>query len=183
MGAVNAHYHSHQESYSAGEPGVPAKPSRGIEIEMSEMDYYPFKIEKDPNCGCCTGWAQHLRRSGFTVRVEETLDLDAIRNRLGVPAELAACHTAEVGGYVIEGHVPAEAIHRLFQDRPSGRGIAVPGMPAGSPGMEAAHPQTYTVLLFGPTATDPSCDSGARSLPRGSRRSYRFTSASKKCGC
>jgi len=112
-------------------------------------------VHKDPNCGCCTGWAQHLRRSGFTVRVEEILDLDAIRNRLGVPAELAACHTAEVGGYVIEGHVPAEAIHRLFQDRPSGRGIAVPGMPAGSPGMEAAHPQTYTVLLFGPDGYRP----------------------------
>lgn len=112
-------------------------------------------VHKDPNCGCCTGWVQHLRDSGFTMRVEETSDLDSIRARLGVPTELAACHTAEVGDYVVEGHVPAEAIRRLLLDRPNARGIAVPGMPVGSPGMEGGRPQPYTVVLFGPESQRP----------------------------
>ncbi|SFM56639.1 Uncharacterized conserved protein [Bradyrhizobium sp. Rc3b] len=107
-------------------------------------------VHKDPNCGCCTGWVQHLRESGFDVRVEEASDLDAIRARLGVPTQLAACHTAEIGGYVVEGHVPAEAVRRLLLDRPNARGIAVPGMPVGSPGMEGGRPQPYAVVLFGP---------------------------------
>lgn len=115
----------------------------------ASADEIAITVHKDPNCGCCTGWVQHLRDSGFTVRVEETSDLDLVRKRLGVPTELAACHTAEVAGYLVEGHVPAEAIRRLLVQRPNARGIAVPGMPAGSPGMEAAHPQPYTVFLFG----------------------------------
>ncbi|MBR0714028.1 DUF411 domain-containing protein [Bradyrhizobium liaoningense] len=112
-------------------------------------------VHKDPNCGCCTGWAQHLSDSGFAVRVEETSDLESVRNRLGVPTELAACHTAEVGGYLVEGHVPAEAIRRLLLDRPNARGIAVPGMPVGSPGMEGGSPQPYTVVLFGADGQRP----------------------------
>ncbi len=112
-------------------------------------------VHKDPNCGCCTGWAQHLRQSGFTVHVEETSNLDAIRSRLGVPTELAACHTAEVGGYVVEGHVPADAIRRLLRHRPSARGIAVPGMPAGSPGMEGGRAEPYTAILFGANGQRP----------------------------
>lgn len=112
-------------------------------------------VRKDPNCGCCTGWVQHLRDSGFAVRVEETSDLDSVRTRLGVPAELAACHTAEVDGYLVEGHVPAEAIRRLLLDRPNARGIVVPGMPVGSPGMEGGKPQPYTVILFGADGQRP----------------------------
>lgn len=115
----------------------------------ASADEVAITVHKDPNCGCCTGWVQHLCDFGFTVRVEETSDLDLVRKRLGVPTELAACHTAEVAGYLVEGHVPAEAIRRLLVQRPNARGIAVPGMPAGSPGMEAAHPQSYTVFLFG----------------------------------
>src|SRR6266702_8350795 len=75
-------------------------------------------VHKDPNCGCCAGWAQHLKAAGFTVAVEETADLEIVRNRLGVPADLAACHTAEVGEYVLEGHVPAVAVQRLLEKRP-----------------------------------------------------------------
>lgn len=112
-------------------------------------------VHKDPNCGCCTGWVQHLRDSGFTVSVEETSALEVVRKRLGVPSELAACHTAEVGGFAVEGHVPAAAIRRLLLDRPNARGIAVPGMPVGSLGMERGSPQPYTAILFGPEGQRP----------------------------
>ena len=107
-------------------------------------------VHRDPSCGCCTGWAQHIRQAGFDVRIDETSNLEAVRARLGVPPDLAACHTAEVSGYVIEGHVPAVAVRRLLSERPAAKGLAVPGMPAGSPGMEAAKPQPYAVVLFGP---------------------------------
>lgn len=112
-------------------------------------------VHKDPNCGCCSGWVQHLRDAGFVVQVEEAADLKAVRDRLGVPAALAACHTAEVAGYIVEGHVPAEAVRRLLSDRPKAKGIAVPGMPIGSPGMEGGQPQPYTVVLFGPDGSRP----------------------------
>jgi hypothetical protein len=106
-------------------------------------------VHKDPNCGCCGGWVQHLKDAGFAVTVEETAVLRAIRKRLGVPADLAACHTAEIAGYIIEGHVPAPAIRQLLEKRPVAVGLAVPGMPAGSPGMEGGTPQKYDVILFG----------------------------------
>ena len=106
-------------------------------------------VSKDPNCECCTGWVEHLRRNGFIATVVETADLQAIKMRLGVPAELASCHTAEIAGYVIEGHVPAQAIRRLIAERPDALGLAVPGMPVGSPGMEGGTPEIYDVILFG----------------------------------
>ena len=109
----------------------------------------PVLVHKDPNCGCCNGWVAHLKAAGFEVTVDERSDLAAIRRRLGVPDGLAACHTAEIDGYVVEGHVPAEAIQRLLKERPAAIGLSVPGMPAGSPGMESPTPETYEVLLFG----------------------------------
>jgi hypothetical protein len=108
-------------------------------------------VHKDPNCGCCTGWVRHLKGAGFVVTVEETADLQAVRKRFGVPHDLAACHTAEIAGYVIEGHVPALAVRQLLEMRPAAIGLAVPGMPAGSPGMEGGAPQKYNVVLFGPS--------------------------------
>ena len=109
-------------------------------------------VTKDPTCGCCTAWADHLRQAGFPVEVEGTGEINRVKTRLGVPASLASCHTAEVGAYVIEGHVPAAEIKRLLAERPAGRGLAVPGMPMGSPGMEmeGMDPDTYEVVLFGP---------------------------------
>lgn len=112
-------------------------------------------VHKDPNCGCCTGWVEHLKTAGFAVSVEEAADLRVIRKRLGVPADLAACHTAEVTGYVIEGHVPASAIRQLLEKRPAAVGLAVPGMPVGSPGMEGGTPQRYEVVLFGRSDRQP----------------------------
>ncbi len=110
-------------------------------------------VTKDPNCGCCTGWVDHVRAAGFVVDVVETPEVNRLKARLGVPQALASCHTAEIGGYVIEGHVPAGAIKRLLADRPQAKGLAVPGMPAGSPGMEVEgmEPDTYEVVLFGPS--------------------------------
>src|SRR5258705_258631 len=107
-------------------------------------------VHKDPNCGCCTGWVQHLQKAGFTVKTIETTDLDAVKARLGVPADLAACHTAQVAGYLVEGHVPAVALQRFLAEKPNAAGLAVPGMPVGSPGMEGGKPEPYDVILFGP---------------------------------
>lgn len=106
-------------------------------------------VWKDPNCGCCTGWVAHLRRNGFAATVFETSDVQSMKRQLGIPAELASCHTAKIGAYCIEGHVPAQAIELLLLEKPSGLGLAVPGMPIGSPGMEGGQPETYDVVLFG----------------------------------
>jgi len=93
---------------------------------------------------------QHLQQAGFTVKTIETFDLKPVKTRLGVPNDLAACHTAQIGGYVIEGHVPAVALKRFLNDKPSAIGLAVPGMPVGSPGMEGGTTEPYDVVMFGP---------------------------------
>lgn len=105
-------------------------------------------VWKDPGCGCCTLWVDHLKAAGFQVRTHEASDMSAARAKNGVPQALGACHTARVGGYAIEGHVPAAEIRRLLKQRPKAAGLAVPGMPLGSPGMEADRKQPYDVLLF-----------------------------------
>lgn len=107
-------------------------------------------VHKDPNCGCCTGWVEHLAKASFNVKTIDTTRLDEVKKRLAVPTDLAACHTAEVEGYVIEGHVPASAIKRFLGERPKASGLAVPGMPIGSPGMEGGEPEAYVVIQFGP---------------------------------
>ena len=110
-------------------------------------------VTKDPTCGCCGGWVDHLRTAGFIADVIESSEINRVKIRLGVPQDLASCHTAEIDGYVIEGHVPAPAIRRLLAERPQAKGLAVPGMPVGSPGMEVdgTEPETYEVILFGPS--------------------------------
>jgi len=106
-------------------------------------------VTKDPDCGCCGAWIAHLRKNGFAATVTETRDVASVKARLGVPAQLASCHTAEVAGYVVEGHVPADALKRLLAEKPDALGLAVPGMPIGSPGMEGGTPEVYEVVLFG----------------------------------
>ncbi len=109
-------------------------------------------MHKDPNCGCCTAWAAHLEAEGFRVRTVVEKDMDAIKRQYAVPPGLTSCHTATVDGYVIEGHVPAAAIRRLLKERPQAGGLAVPGMPAGSPGMEVpGQKESYDVVVFGPS--------------------------------
>jgi hypothetical protein len=107
-----------------------------------------IEVWKDPGCGCCTAWVDHLKAAGFSVRTHQVSDMNAARARNRVPQALGACHTARAGGYAIEGHVPASEIKRLLQEKPKAAGLAVPGMPLGSPGMEADRSQPYDVLLF-----------------------------------
>jgi len=108
------------------------------------------EIWKDPNCGCCQDWVKHLNANGFATRVHDDGN-DAARSRLGVPAKLGSCHTGVVGGYALEGHVPAREAHRLLREKPKAIGLAVPGMPVGSPGMDGAvyggRRDSYDVLL------------------------------------
>ena len=105
-------------------------------------------VYKLDSCDCCAKWVAHLRSNGFTPVVHEVKDLDPIKQKLGVPKELTACHTAMIDGYVMEGHVPADLIHKFLKEHPrNARGLAVPGMPAGSPGMEGVHQIDYEVLL------------------------------------
>jgi hypothetical protein len=108
------------------------------------------QVYKDPTCGCCSLWVEHLRKAGFSATVTDVEDMTAIKTKHGVPRQARSCHTAVVGGYVIEGHVPAADVQRLLKERPSIVGIGVPGMPIGSPGMEVANvkPQPYDVLGF-----------------------------------
>jgi hypothetical protein len=109
-------------------------------------------VHKDPNCGCCSGWVEHVRAAGFKTHIHEVSDHGPIKAKLSVPPALASCHTAEIGGYVVEGHVPASAIRRLLAERLNATGLAVRGMPVGSPGMEVpgSADEQYDVVLFGP---------------------------------
>lgn len=110
-------------------------------------------VYKDPSCGCCTQWVAHLRAAGFRVSVVDTTNLEPVKARYHVTPALASCHTATVAGtrYVIEGHVPADLIAQLMRDQPNVAGLAVPGMVAGSPGMDSPNPQPYDVVSFDST--------------------------------
>ncbi len=104
---------------------------------------------KDPNCGCCGAWAERLETVGFRVKTVATYDMESVKRRFAVPQRLTSCHTAKVGNYVIEGHVPPSAIRRLLREKPAVAGLSVPGMPAGSPGMEVPGKQDpYDVVTF-----------------------------------
>ena len=106
-------------------------------------------VFKDPNCGCCKSWVEHLRKHGFAVAVRDTSDVSGAKRSGHVPQQLHSCHTAFVNGYVIEGHVPAADIQRLLTEKPKVAGLAVPGMPVGSPGMEmGARADSYEVVAF-----------------------------------
>jgi hypothetical protein len=109
-------------------------------------------VYKSPTCGCCAKWIDHLEKNGFEVSTSNVPDVAPIKRANGVPAKLASCHTAVVGGYVIEGHVPAADITRLLAERPKIAGLAVPGMPTGSPGMEGPNPERYEVIAFDSSA-------------------------------
>ncbi len=105
-------------------------------------------VYKSESCGCCGKWVDHLRANGFSVRAHDVPDPAVYRARFGVPDALGSCHTARISGYAIEGHVPAREVKRLLAERPAALGLAVPGMPLGSPGMEAPRREPYEVLLI-----------------------------------
>lgn len=132
---------SEQSAFSPSKRASVSSPAQAVSMT----------VHKDPNCGCCTAWANQAVQAGFQVSVVEQSNMAPVKSRLGVPDALGSCHTTEVGGYVIEGHVPFEHVRRLLTERPAGiRGIAVPGMPAGSPGMEVpgVPPQPFEVFAF-----------------------------------
>lgn len=133
--------------------------SSGVQAKESALP--SVTVYKSASCGCCRLWVQHLIRAGFTVQVKNVGNLNPVKQRVGIPAGLGSCHTAEVGGYFVEGHVPAQDIKRLLQEHPRAKGLAVPGMPAGSPGMEVPSGQVkpYEVLLV---AQDGKTSSFAR---------------------
>ncbi len=105
-------------------------------------------IYKSASCGCCTGYAEYLRRMGFNVEVVVREDVDAIKNKYGIPHDKRSCHTTVAGNYFIEGHVPVEAINKLFSERPDIKGISLPRMPSGSPGMPGAKRGTWVIYAF-----------------------------------
>lgn len=109
-----------------------------------------LQVWKTRGCGCCTGWVKHLEEAGFTASVSEVDDLPAVHRMFGVPEDLGSCHTAVLEGYALEGHVPVAAVQRLLAERPAIRGLAVPGMPVGSPGMEmeGMKDDPYDVIAF-----------------------------------
>jgi hypothetical protein len=126
-------------------------PAEGAAEGQSSAGAIRMVVHKDPSCGCCSKWVVLARDAGFEVDEQNTTAMAAVKQRLGVPARLQSCHTAEVGGYIVEGHVPIDLVKRLLAEKPAEIvGIAVPGMPTGSPGMEvpgrAAEP--YDVIAW-----------------------------------
>lgn len=105
-------------------------------------------VYKSPSCGCCSAWVEHMKEAGFQVAVKDLPDVSPIKAESGVPGKLQSCHTAIVDGYVLEGHVPADLVKKLLKERPKVAGLAVPGMPMGSPGMEGPRKDPYDVLTF-----------------------------------
>lgn len=117
-----------------------------VSVQAAAPDVTVYKTR---TCGCCGKWVEHLRANGFKVTVQEVDSTAAVQQKYGVPEEMRSCHTATVGGYTLEGHVPAADVKRLLAEHPKAKGLAVPGMPMGSPGMEGPRQDAYSVVLFG----------------------------------
>ena len=126
---------------AASAPGVAmAAPQKTKAVEVI--------VYKSPSCGCCGNWVAYMRRHGFRVTIRSTENMDPVKRMFGVPENLESCHTAIVSGYVVEGHVPASSVRRLLAERPKARGLAVVGMPPGSPGMGGERSTPLDVLIF-----------------------------------
>ncbi|MES9972008.1 MAG: DUF411 domain-containing protein [Candidatus Thiodiazotropha sp.] len=117
-------------------------------LKQERVEAADVVVYKSPTCGCCTKWVDHMRDNGFSVEVHDRPNMNPIKAEMGIPRHLQSCHTALVDGYVIEGHVPANEIVRMLREKPSIRGLAVPGMPMGSPGMEGPRSDPYDVLTI-----------------------------------
>ena len=123
--------------------GVPAGVLFAQKPNENDVDVW-----KSPTCGCCTIWVEHMRANGFRVRTTDVTDLAPFKRKYGVPPTLESCHTGVIGGYTIEGHIPADVIRQMLKQKPKIVGLAVPGMPMGSPGMEGPRRDKYDVLTF-----------------------------------
>lgn len=121
----------------------------GASAKSAQVKPVAITVYKTPTCGCCAKWVDHMKHAGFAPAVNDLPDLGPIKTKAGVPANLQSCHTAMVDGYVVEGHVPADVVQQLLKERPKVTGIAVPGMPMGSPGMEqGGMKDPYDVVTF-----------------------------------
>ncbi|ACY32306.1 DUF411 domain-containing protein [Comamonas thiooxydans] len=142
MTSTNRRHVLHLLAAAAGMAALPAMTAAPAQIAM--------EVWKDPNCGCCKDWIALMEQAGFAVKVHDVGN-SAVRAKLGLPTRLGSCHTALVGGYLVEGHVPAADVHKLLKQKPKALGIAVPGMPIGSPGMDGpeygGRKDPYDVLL------------------------------------
>ncbi|KGG87600.1 DUF411 domain-containing protein [Comamonas thiooxydans] len=142
MTSTNRRHVLHLLAAAAGMAALPAMAATPAKIAM--------EVWKDPNCGCCKDWIVLMEQAGFAVKVHDVGN-SAVRAKLGLPTRLGSCHTALVGGYLVEGHVPAADVHKLLKQKPKALGIAVPGMPIGSPGMDGpeygGRKDPYDVLL------------------------------------
>jgi len=132
-----------------GGAGLCAVIALGYALSPTPQDSLPEMIVyKSATCGCCVKWVEHMEESGFRVESRNMRDMRTLKDQLGVPRTVHSCHTAVIDGYVIEGHVPAVHVTRLLEEKPDILGIAVPGMPIGSPGMEGPNPEPYDVVTF-----------------------------------
>jgi hypothetical protein len=131
---------------SESSPAARARAATTTRLALADAP--TITVYKTPTCGCCTSWVEHLREHGFEVETHDLMSLDPVKRRHGITRSLESCHTAEVDGYVVEGHVPADLIERMLRERPEIAGLAVPGMPMGSPGMEGAYREHYNILAF-----------------------------------
>lgn len=146
-------YRSHLKAFGVGI--VLAVVGLGIYLQFfqstASAELPTVTVYKSPTCQCCTDWVQHMRDQGFEVEVESRANVNPVKKQLGLPSSLAACHTAVVDSYVVEGHVPGGDVKRLLRERPDVRGLSVPGMPVGSPGMEQGdYVEPYEVIAFSP---------------------------------
>jgi len=129
---------------------APQAATSGLASDTRVLPLPTVLVHKSPTCGCCTAWVDHMRQAGFPVEVRNVDNLDPVKTRLGIPYGKGSCHTAEVAGYFVEGHVPAADIKRLLAQQPDAKGLVLPGMPLGSPGMEVPDGtvQPFTVELI-----------------------------------
>jgi hypothetical protein len=119
-----------------------------LTISLPALATNSGQLYKDPSCGCCGKWASHMRANQLALQSQDRSDMAQLKDRLGVPPALRSCHTAQIGGYIIEGHVPATMVQQILRERPAISGLAVAGMPQGSPGMETGRRDSYQVVAF-----------------------------------
>ena len=146
--AACGNHESGAEAAALSAASQPAVMAAAVSSSASDASLPTMVVYKTEGCGCCNGWVEHLQAAGFEVDARNVTDLMSVKRDAGVPGSNASCHTALVDGYVVEGHVPADVIKRMLAERPEITGIAVPGMPTGSPGMEGPGAKPYDVLTF-----------------------------------
>ena len=147
-GGNGADTQAERVTIGAAEAGALPASAMAAGVTSAAGEPVTITVYKSPTCGCCTAWEEHLRAHGFAVESRPTADMASVKVARGIPAALSSCHTALVDGYIVEGHVPADVIARMLEERPDILGLTVPGMPMGSPGMEGPYTERYDVLTF-----------------------------------